>query len=683
MAKVVEVTINSIKTKVDPGVTILQACELVGIEIPRFCYHKRLKIAGNCRMCLVEVVGGPPKPVASCATPVAEGMTIYTDTPKVKKAREGVLEFLLINHPLDCPICDQGGECDLQDITMAYGRGLSRLDEMKRSVPKKDFGPLIETAMNRCIHCTRCTRFLSDVAGTCELGGIGRGEDMEISTYIKKHISSELSGNIIDLCPVGALTSKPYSFKARSWELSHCNTIDILDATCSAIRLDYRGFEIMRVLPRTNDEINEDWISNKTRFSYDGLRVQRLDHPYLRKEGKLKPVAWDEALTVAAEKLKENRIAAISGDLADCESMLLLKELMQSLGSSNLDCRQDKAKLIPKNRGAYVFNTTIAGIENADLCLLINTNPRIEAPIINARLRKNYLSGNFVVASVGPDIDYLYDVKKLGDDPSILESIAAGTHAFCCALNNAKNPMLIIGQDALIRDDASSILALAGKIAEKFNMIREDWNGFNVLHKAAGRIGGMDVGFTPKRGGKDTEQILNAANSGNIDVIYLLGADEIDMSSLGNAFIIYQGHHGDNGAQKADLILPGATYVEKSATYINTEGRVQRTSVAVPPPGEAKEDWLIIQNLSKYIGHALPYDDLNDVRKKLESIGPQFRNVNKVIKNKWISINHNINLSKVPFSLKEFNFYMTDPISRSSQIMADCTKSFDTAVNQN
>ncbi len=675
----VKVTINSVETEVDSGITILQACELIGVEIPRFCYHKRLAIAGNCRMCLVEVVGGPPKPVASCATPVVDGMTIYTDSPKVKKAREGVLEFLLINHPLDCPICDEGGECDLQDITMAYGRGLSRLSEMKRSVPKKDFGPLIATVMNRCIHCTRCTRFLSDVAGTNELGGIGRGENMEISTYIKKYVSSELSGNIIDLCPVGALTSKPYSFKARSWELSHCNTIDVLDAVGSAIRIDYRGFEIMRTLPRTNDEINEDWISDKTRFAYDGLRVQRLDHPYLKKENRLTSVTWDEALTVAAAKLKNtksNRIAAISGDLADCESMLLLKELMQNLGSGNLDCRQDKAKLIPGNRGAYVFNTTIAGIEDADLCLLINTNPRAEAAIINARLRKNYLRGNFTIASIGPDIDYLYKVEKLGDDPNILELIADGTHPFCQAMSNAKNPMLIIGQDALVRDDANSILALAGKIAEKFNMLRPDWNGFNVLHRAAGRVGGMDVGFTPKRGGKDIEQILNAANNGDMDVIYLLGADEIDMSTLGNAFVIYQGHHGDNGAHRADLILPGATYTEKCATYVNTEGRAQRTNIALAPPGDAREDWLIIKNLSEYIGHTLPYDNLNDVRKKLESIGPQFRNINKVIKNKWSSINYKINLNDTPLALRKFNFYMTDPISRSSKIMADCTKAF-------
>lgn len=677
---VVKVTINSKECEVEQGFTIIQACEVAGIEIPRFCYHERLAIAGNCRMCLVEVEGGPTKPVASCAMPVAEGMVIHTDTTKVRKAREGVLEFLLVNHPLDCPICDQGGECDLQDITMAYGRGISRLDEHKRAVPKKDFGPLIETAMNRCIHCTRCVRFLSDIAGKPELGGIGRGENVEISTYIKQHISSELSGNIIDLCPVGALTSKPYSFKARSWELSHCETIDVLDAVGSNIRVDYRGPQVMRILPKLNEEINEEWISDKTRFAYDGLKVQRLNRPYVRKGEKLVPVSWHKALATAAEKLrstKSSKVAAIAGDLADCESMLLLKEVMQKLGSGNMDCRQDGAKLIPNNRASYAFNTTIEGIEKADLCLLINTNPRKEAPIINARLRKRSLQGNFNVASVGPNIEYLYHVEKLGDDPTILSEIEKGSHEFCKLLSLAKNPMLIIGQDALMRNDSDSILALASKIAEKFNMIRNDWNGFNVLHRAAARVGGLDVGFVPKRGGKDTYQILEQAENGNIEVVYLLGADEIDTSKLENTFVIYQGHHGDRGVHVADVILPGAAYTEKNATYVNTEGRVQRTNLAVFPPGEAKEDWLIIKDLSQHLGVALAYDSLYDVRKKLNTIGPQFRNYDQVIKNKWIPIDCNeINLSDVPFSLKEYNFYMTDPISRASKIMADCTKAF-------
>ncbi|AAW70964.1 NADH-quinone oxidoreductase subunit G [Wolbachia endosymbiont of Brugia malayi] len=676
----VKITINSQECEVKPGLTIIQACETVGVEIPRFCYHERLAIAGNCRMCLVEVKGGPPKPVASCAMPVAEGMVIYTDTPKVKKAREGVLEFLLINHPLDCPICDQGGECDLQDITVVYGKGNSRFDEHKRAIPKKHFGQLIEAAMNRCIHCTRCIRFLSDVAGTNELGGIGRGENMEISTYIKKHISSELSGNIIDLCPVGALTSKPYSFTARPWELSHCETIDVLDAVGSSIRVDYRGPEVMRILPRLNEEVNEEWISDKTRFAYDGLKVQRLDQPYIKRDNRLVPADWNEALTVAAKKLrstKPNKIAAIAGDLADCESMLLLKEIMQKLGSSNIDCRQDGAKLIPNNRGSYVFNTTIEGIENVDLCLLINTNPKVEAPIINARIRKRYLQGNFPIASIGPDIEYLYHVEKLGNNPGVLNEIAKGNHKFCKLLSAAQNPMLIIGQDALTRDDSESILALAGAIAEKFNMVRNDWNGFNVLHKAAARVGGLDIGFVPKKDGKNINQILEQAESGEIEVVYLLGADEINTLKLENAFVIYQGHHGDRGAHMADIILPGAAYTEKYATYVNTEGRVQRAKLAVSPPGEAKEDWSIIKNLSQYLGLSLPYDSLFDVRKKLDAIGPQFRNTDQVVKNKWMSITCNeIKLSSVPFFLKECNFYMTDSISRASKIMANCTKAF-------
>ncbi|WP_168463802.1 NADH-quinone oxidoreductase subunit NuoG [Wolbachia endosymbiont of Ctenocephalides felis wCfeT] len=676
----VKITINSQEYKVEPGLTIIQACEVVGVEIPRFCYHERLAIAGNCRMCLVEVEGGPPKPVASCAMPVAENMVIHTDTPKVKKAREGVLEFLLMNHPLDCPICDQGGECDLQDITMSYGKGVSRFADHKRAVPKKHFGPLIETAMNRCIHCTRCVRFLSDVAGTNELGGIGRGENVEISTYIRRHIDSELSGNIIDLCPVGALTSKPYSFTARPWELLHCETIDVLDAVGSAIRVDYRGPEVMRILPRLNEEINEEWISDKTRFSYDGLKLQRLDRPYVKKDGRLVSTDWNEALTVAARKIKNtkpNKIAAIAGDLVDCESMLLLKGLMQKLGSGNIDCRQDGTKFIQNNRGSYVFNTTIEGIENADLCLLINTNPRVEAPIINARMRKRYLQGSFSVASIGPDIEYLYHVEKLGDDPGVLSEIANGIHKFCEVLSSAKNPMLIIGQDALIRYDAESVIALAGQIAERFNMIRDDWNGFNVLHKAAARVGGLDIGFVPKKDGKNTFQILEKAKSGEIEVVYLLGADEIDTTRLENTFVIYQGHHGDKGAHVADVIFPGSTYTEKYATYVNTEGRVQRTNLATLPPGEAKEDWLIIKNLSQHLDLFLPYDSLSDVRKKLDTIGPQFRKADQVVKNKWVPISvDGVSLINTPFTLKEVNFYMTDSISRASKIMADCTKAF-------
>ncbi|QXK91920.1 NADH-quinone oxidoreductase subunit G [Neoehrlichia mikurensis] len=679
----VKLIINSQEVEVDAGMTVLQACEIAGIEIPRFCYHERLAIAGNCRMCLVEIANGPPKPAASCAMPVADGMVVNTNTDKIKKAREGVLEFLLINHPLDCPICDQGGECDLQDQVMAYGCSVSRYCEEKRAVSKKNFGPLIENMMTRCIHCTRCIRFLSDVAGTYDLGTIGRGELMEIDTYIAKGITSEISGNIIDLCPVGALTSKPYSFKARSWELSHCETIDVLDAVGSNIRVDCRGLEVMRILPRVNEEINEEWISDKTRFSYDGLKVQRLDKPYMRRNGKLVASTWEEAFFVIAEKLKNipgDRIAAIAGDLVDCESMLLLKELMHKLGSDNIDCRQDGAKILTINRALYLFNTSISKIEEADLCILINTNIRFDAPMINTRIRKRYLQGEFVIASIGPKFNYNYQVEYLGDDCAILQDIFNNQHSFCEVLNKAKKPMLIIGQDGLIGDNANAILVLASKIAEKFNMIQEQWNGFNVLHKAAARVGGLDVGFIPKNFSNiDVLKILKKAECGDIDVLYLLGADEINLSSSKLSFVIYQGHHCDNGAQNADIVLPGAAYTEKIATYVNTEGRAQRTTIAIYPPGIAKEDWLIIKELSQYLGKELPYNSVFDVQRQLSTLGEQFKeeNIGKLIANKWLSVDEEVNFNiHGKLTTKECNFYMTNSISRSSSIMANCAKYF-------
>ncbi|KJV66037.1 MULTISPECIES: NADH-quinone oxidoreductase subunit NuoG [Ehrlichia] len=679
----VKLVIDSLEIEVEEGMTVLQACEIAGIQIPRFCYHERLAIAGNCRMCLVEIVGGPPKPAASCAMPVAEGMIVKTNTDKIKKAREGVLEFLLINHPLDCPICDQGGECDLQDQTMLYGRGKSRYEERKRAVKKKNFGPLIENTMTRCIHCTRCVRFLSDVAGSYELGTIGRGENMEIDTYISKCITSELSGNIIDLCPVGALTSKPYAFKARSWELRHCETIDVLDAVCSNIRVDTRGLEIMRILPRLNEDINEEWISDKARFSYDGLKLQRLDKPYIRKNGHLLPATWEEAFNVIAKKISSasgNKIAAIAGDLADCESMLLLKELMHELGSPNIECRQDGSIVPTNSRAVYVFNTGISNIESADLCLLINTNIRLEAPIINARLRKRYLQGGFRVASLGLYNNFNYKVENLGNNCLVLDDILhERVPSFSELLKYAKNPMLIIGQDALIGENGNSIFTLAAKIAEKFGMLRNDWNGFNVLHKAAARVGALDVGFVPNSNTNIISNIINGISSGEIEVLYLLGADEVEISPSESSFIIYQGHHGDRGAQIADVILPGAAYTEKNATYVNTEGRVQRTNIAVFPPGIAKEDWLIIKELSRYLKVNMQYDTLGCVRDKLSRLGEQFReeNIGNLIPNKWTSIDESIILEKDSvFINKDFNFYMTNPISRASIIMADCVKAF-------
>ncbi len=672
-----KLTIDDLEIEVPDGVTILQACELAGVEIPRFCYHERLSVAGNCRMCLVEVSPGPPKPQASCALPAGEGMTIKTNSPMVKKAREGVMEFLLINHPLDCPICDQGGECDLQDQAVAYGGGLSRYRENKRAVPDKDLGPLVKTEMTRCIHCTRCIRFATEVAGVEELGATGRGETMEVGTYVEKVLTSELSANIVDLCPVGALTSKPYEFNARPWDLTRTESVDVLDAVGSNIRIDSRGNEVLRVLPVLNENVNEEWISDKTRYACDGLKRQRLDTPYVRKDGTLQAASWDEAFAVIASRIKGvdgKRIAAIAGDLADCEAMVALKDLMTSLGSPHLDCRQDGAKLDGATRAAYLFNTTIAGIENADACLLIGTNPRWEAPIINARLRKRWLKGGFPVGVVGAQHDLTYATDYLGAGPQTLKEIAYGTHPFCDSLKNAERPMLIVGQGALARDDGADVLGTARRIAQDFGMIAEEWNGFNVLHMAASRVGAMDLGFLPGDGGHDVAGILDGAAAGAIEIVYLLGADEIDVSKLGSALVIYQGHHGDAAAHRADVILPGAAYSEKSATYVNTEGRVQRTTRAVFPPGEAREDWTIIRALSDALGETLPYDDVSAVRRRMASIDPVFYGLNDVAAASWEDFGQAGEMHDAAFKSPIENFYMTDPISRVSATMAECTR---------
>lgn len=670
-----KLTVNGKEVEFDKGMTVLQACELAGEEIPRFCYHERLKIAGNCRMCLVQIEGGPPKPAASCAMPAAENMVVHTNTPMVKKAREGVMEFLLINHPLDCPICDQGGECDLQDQAMTYGRGLSRYDEHKRAVKEKYMGPLIKTQMTRCIHCTRCVRFIEDVAGVSELGAVGRGEHMEITTYVEKSLTSELSANIIDLCPVGALTSKPYAFKARPWELRKTESVDVMDAVGSNIRVDARGREVMRILPRLNEDVNEEWISDKTRYACDGLKMQRLDRPYVRKNGKLVAVPWEEALRTVAEKLHDlpgDKIAAIAGDQADCESMYALKEMMTKLGSPHIDCRQDGMKTGYNPRVSYLFNTTIAGIDRADFCLLIGTNPRVEAPIINARLRKAYLNNRMQVALVGEAVDLTYPAAHLGNDPKILEEIANGRHPVCEQLKAAKNPMVIIGSAALRRSDAEHLLFTASGIAEKYNAIREDWNGFNVLHHAASRVGGLDIGFLPAREGLDTDGILKACGKGEISVLYLLAADELDMSALGNTFVIYQGHHGDAGAHRADVILPGAAYTEKNATYVNTEGRVQHTTPAVFAPGDAREDWRILHDICDVMRRALPYSTLAALREYMVESCPVL--AQEIQPSRWEAFGRKSKFSTEPFEQCIKNFYMTDPISRASKTMAQCVK---------
>ncbi len=676
----IKLTIDGTEIEVDPGLTVIQACELAGVEVPRFCYHERLKIAGNCRMCLVEIEGGPPKPAASCAMPAADGMVVHTNTPMVKKAREGVMEFLLINHPLDCPICDQGGECDLQDQAMAFGRGADRFKENKRSVKEKDFGPLVKTHMTRCIHCTRCVRFISDVAGVEDLGGVYRGEDMEISTFIEKGISSELSGNIIDLCPVGALTSKPYAFKARSWELGKTESIDVLDAVGSNIRVDSRGREVMRILPRLNEDINEEWISDKTRFAYDGLKNQRLDRPLVRKKsGKFQEASWEEAYAAIAkqfEKTAPKKIAAIAGDLADVESMLALKALMKNLGSPHMDCRQEGAQFDAKNRASYLFNTTIAGIEQADCCLLIGVNPRYDAPLVNARIRKQVLNTNMPVAAIGQEGDLTYPVNNLGDSPEIIEEVASGKHAFSKILKRAKHPMIILGSAVFQRKDIDSILFYINKLCDEFNVIKEGWNGYNVLHKAAARVGGLDIGFVPDKGGKDANAILSAAKKGDIECVYLLGADEIDTAALEKTFVIYQGHHGDRGAHVANVILPGAAYTEKTATYVNLEGRPQRTLQAVLPPGQAKEDWHIISELSEALNNSIEIHAPQEMREALHEIAPHLAQSNTITPAPWKSVGKKGALNTTPIASAEVDFYQTDPISRASQTMAACKAAF-------
>jgi NADH-quinone oxidoreductase subunit G len=679
-----KLTIDGIEVEVEPGTSVLQACEQIGIEIPRFCYHERLSVPANCRMCLVEMERAP-KPVASCAMPCGEGMVIKTNTELVHKARKGVMEFLLINHPLDCPICDQGGECDLQDQAMGYGFDRSRFQENKRAVKDKYLGPLIKTIMTRCIHCTRCIRFADEIAGVPELGATGRGEHMEIGTYIEQAISSELSGNLIDVCPVGALTSKPYAFTTRPWELRKTETIDVMDAVGSNIRVDTRGPEVMRVIPRLNEDVNEEWLADKSRFSYDGLKRQRLDRPYVRKDGKLQPASWAEAFAAIAAKVKGipgDRIAALAGDLVDAEAMLALKDLVEGLGSKNLDCRQDGAAFDTSARAGYLFNTTIAGIEKADAILLIGTNPRWEAAMVNARIRKRYLMGGLKVGVIGQQIELTYPTTYLGAGPQTLQDVLEGKHAFSDVLKNAKRPMLILGAGALRRADGPAIHALARQLAESFNLIQDDWNGFNVLHTAAARVGGLEMGFLPGQGGKGTADILAGASAGQIEVVYLLGADEIDTAKLGKAFVIYQGHHGDRGAHRADVILPGAAYTEKNGLYVNTEGRVQMARMAAFPLGEAREDWKIIRALGEQLGVKLPYDSLSQVRKRLAETSPVFRSIEALVAAEWGPFGRAGTVENAHFEPVIENYYMTDPISRASATMAKCTETFVLAARE-
>ncbi|HRE43291.1 MAG TPA: NADH-quinone oxidoreductase subunit NuoG [Terricaulis sp.] len=677
MAKIL---VDGVEVDVPPEFTLLQACEAAGAEIPRFCYHERLSIAGNCRMCLIEVkVGGKsgPKPVASCAQQVKDLPPprddklneLVTKGATVAKARNGVMEFLLINHPLDCPICDQGGECDLQDQSVAYGRGGSRFDENKRAVEEKFMGPLVKTVMTRCIQCTRCVRFATEVAGVPELGATGRGEDMEITTYLEAALTSELSANVIDLCPVGALTSKPYAFNARPWELKKTDSIDVMDALGSNIRVDARGNAVLRVLPRTNDEINEEWISDKARYAEDGLQRQRLDQPYLRENGKLRPASWEEALAATAKALSGDpvRIGAIAGDLACAESMKAALDLFRALGSPNTDCRADGAEIGGGAREGYLFNSTIAGIDEADAILLIGTNPRLEAPVLNARIRKAWLRGA-EIGVIGEAADLTYRYAHLGAAPQSIADLGA----FGDVLSKAQKPLIILGAGALARADGAAVLAAAGKLAASVS--KEGWQAFNVLHSAASRVAGLDLGFLPGEGGKSAKQML----TGGLDALLLLGVDEAELPKAGT--VIYIGTHGDAGAHRADIILPGAAYTEKDATWVNTEGRVQYGRRAAFPKGQAKDDWAILRALSGVLGKVLPYDSLEALRAKMIADHPSFGQVDYAPGHAGASsfdvgaIGAAGALSEAAFKSPVTDFYLTNPIARASKTMAECSK---------
>ncbi len=680
-----QLSIDGNLVEVENGTTLIEACAQAGVEIPRFCYHERLSIAGNCRMCLIEVVGGPPKPQASCAMTIndlrlgknGEPPAIRTNSEMVKRAREGVMEFLLVNHPLDCPICDQGGECDLQDQAMGYGIDSTRFHENKRAVEEKFLGPLVKTVMTRCIHCTRCIRFMTEVAGVEEMGAISRGEDMEITATIEKGLTSELSANIIDLCPVGALTARPTAFHARPWEYAKTESIDVMDAVGTNIRIDVRGKEVVRILPRVNDVVNEEWLSDKGRFVADGLKNQRLDRPYLREHGRLRPASWKEALDLVGGRLRAapaNRIGAIAGPLAGVEEMFALKDLFARLGSSNIDGRPVNSALDPANgRDSYLFNTGIEGLEQVDALLIVGSNPRVEAPVLNARIRKRWRTGGLKAGVIGPRADLTYDALWLGAGPSVLAEIAEGRHPFAEVLKAAKRPAIIIGEGALNRADGRAILATAARVAVNCGVIRpsENWNGFAVLHTGAAIVGALDIGFVPGATGLDAARML----VGGVDVLFLLGADPIDLPVIGSAFVIYQGSHGDAGAHRADVVLPATAYTEKTATYVNTEGRVQSTARALFPPGEAKEDWAIIRALSAEAGNVLPYDSLQQLRAALYLAAPQLAALGQVKLAGSAGIERLANatyaaMDAAPFAETINDYYLTNPIARASATMA-------------
>lgn len=649
--------VDGIEVEVPQGATVLQACEAAGKEIPRFCYHERLSIAGNCRMCLVEVKPGPPKPQASCALPAADNQEVRTDSAMVKAAREGVMEFLLINHPLDCPICDQGGECDLQDQTMAYGRGATRYTENKRAVTEKYMGPIVKTVMTRCIQCTRCVRFAEEVAGVEEIGAIYRGENMQITSYLEKAVTSELSGNVVDLCPVGALTSKPYAFNARPWELKKTLAIDVMDAVGTNIRIDSRGRQVLRVLPRVNEDVNEEWAHDKTRHHVDGLVRRRLDKPYVRRDGKLTPATWDEAFAAIAEVASGagSSVAAIAGDMVDCETMFAAKKLVEAFGSSLLEGRQTGMAYDVTNLGAVAFNTTIAGVEEADAILLVGSNLRWEAPLVNMRVRKAIKKGAKVFA-IGPETDLTYRATWLGDDLSLLgnlPSVAAN------AFEKAARPMIVVGPGALKHGHGAAVA-----LAKSLNVVKDGWNGFNVVHTAAARMGALMLGYAQPGGIAD---IVAAAPR----LVFFLGADEVDFSAFANSFKVYVGHHGDKGASHADVILPAATYAEKPGTYVNLEGRVQFSERAVFAPGEARDDWTILRALSDVIGRPLPFDDFAGLRRAMTAEVPALGREG-LAGYDWNPPALDANAEgRVTYPVADF--YLTNAICRASPTMQRCS----------
>jgi NADH-quinone oxidoreductase subunit G len=680
-----KLTINDIEVEVEPGTSILQAAEQIGVEIPRFCYHDRLSVPANCRMCLVEVTPGPPKPAASCAMACGEGMVVKTESDMVQQARKGVMEMLLINHPLDCPICDQGGECDLQDQAVAYGFDRSRYHENKRAVKDKELGPLINTSMNRCINCTRCVRFAEEIAGTPVLGQFHRGEEAEIGTFIDKIVDTELSGNMIDICPVGALTSKPYQFKARPWELRKVNSIDVHDAVGCNIRVDARGREVMRVLPRLNEEINEEWINDRSRFAYDGLNKARLDRPYIRDGKNLREASWDEAFAYIAKKMKKvkgDEVAGLVGDLAAVEDVVALKDFLGGLGSPNMDCRTDGGVYDSSQTAGYVMNSGIEVIESADAILLVGTNPRYEATLVDTRIRKAVRENRAKVGLIGEAADLTYKYEHLGSGASDIEALVKARSGFAKILKDAQRPVMIVGAGAFARKDGAAVQALLRDAAEKLKIVRKDWNGFNVLQSAASRVGALNVGFVPQKGGKGFADILAGTKDGSIKALFMVGADEFSAAQeIGwKCLTVYIGHHGDHGAQRADVILPGCAYTEKDGIYVNTEGRSQLARRAVTPPGDAREDWAILRALSAVLGEALPYNTPVQLRARIAQEWPALVDFDVRPSLEWKAFGDTKGkVLKAGFAAgAAFNrFYMGNAICRASDTMRKCVAAFN------